>query len=334
MKKVGLPCCYKLIVFIVFFAGSFLAWTGISVLPLGFCSKGAAGASIPEDSIEIKTAFEKIKSGNYSEAQKSFQKILESDPKNHSALTGLSTALLCLKDYQGAMAIDKRMIAMDPMDPVPYMNMGDMFRDQENWKEARMWYEKANNLGLEHPHLLNSLGAACSMSGDPKSAVAFLEKSLKMEKDSNTYRNLGMTYLMLENYLAAEEAFLEALKMDPSDLYSLSRLGYVQVMAGSPQEGVNTLKAVLKQSPQHEYARKNLGIYYLTTKDYDAALFHLKEALKTNPNDADIYSGLGVAYWGKNDKANAKIMVEKALSLDPDNKEYKHQLESLTRLRS
>ncbi len=327
MKNALFSGFFKLMVFLAFFASSFFVWGGGNTLSSRFCSGGSAKASIPEDSMEMKTAFENIKSGNYLEAQKSFQKILELDPNNRLALSGLSAVFMHLKDYGGVTAINKRMLAINPADPAPYRNIGDAFLGQEKWKDARVWYEKANDLGLEDTLFLNHLAMSCSMSGDPKSAVVFLIRALKIEKEPASYENLGMVYIMLENYIAAQEVFSEALKMDPSDLDVLSKLGSAQFMAGNHQDGIDTLKAVLKQSPQNSTARKNLGTFYLATKDYDAALSCLREAVKNEPNDANIYNSLGMAYWGKNDKSNAKLMFHKAMSLDPGNKKYKHQLE-------
>ena len=327
VKKKALVFCYKLIVSAAFFGGSFFVWDGAMLPPPGFCNERSAKDSNLENSVAVEEAFEKLKSGDYSEAQKSFQEILELDPNNQTVCIGLGVSLLYQKKYDDAVEVYKKAIALDSANPVSYMNMGDVFSAQKKWKEARGWYEKANSLGLKHSRFFNNLGMSCFMSGDSESAVIFFRKALEMKKESKTYQNLGMAYGTLKNFSAAQEAFLEALKIDPSDSYSLSNLGFAQFMTGNPQKGIRTIEMVLKRSPQDSLAHNNLGVIYLALKNYDAALSHLSEAGKGMPNDADVYNNTGLAYWGKKDKANAKVMFKKALSLDPDNKNYKHQLE-------
>jgi tetratricopeptide (TPR) repeat protein len=63
------------------------------------------------------------------------------------ALNNLGAAEIALGEFENAQAHLNAAISTDPLNPLPYFNLGALFTSLENPREAGAWFAKAVNLG-------------------------------------------------------------------------------------------------------------------------------------------------------------------------------------------
>ncbi len=149
--------------------------------------------------------------------------------------------------------------------------------------------------------------------------VAFWEDAVR--KAPNHYRthvSLGVSYLDVEQYDHALEAFQKALALDPP----------------YPTKIHTSIGLLYLQTEQHDLARQNLdravslnsnnylafdllGTLCRKQEEYGEALQHYGRAIKVNPNFAPSYYNTGTLLMEMEDLANAVKALEMAVTLRP-----------------
>lgn len=113
---------------------------------------------------------------------------------------------------------------------------------------------------------------------DKKVAIQAYEKSINLdEKFYQSYYNLGLIYLGVENYQKAEEY----------------------------------LKSSVKYNKKFAYGHYNLGCIYLKKEQYHKAKSAFEESIRLKPDEADFYYNLGYTYK----KLENPKRAEKAVNL-------------------
>ena len=165
------------------------------------------------------------------------------------------------------------------------VRIGDLYRGQENYKEALVWYDKAaRQLGEKVPedfwHLLYARGMAYERVGAWDKAQVDLQAAL-------AYR--------------------------PDHPYLLNYLGYGWADKGTHlDQSLKMIQRAVELRPSDGYITDSLGwIYYMMGKDKEA-IPHLERAVELLPYDSTINDHLGDAYWFAGRKLEAKFQWERA----------------------
>lgn len=89
------------------------------------------------------------------------------------------------------------------------------------YKEALKYYKSAERLAPNDVDLSEEKGQSAYRAGDFKEAESSFRRAASLQNDkkrkSGAYNNLGSARMKQENYSGAEEAFKEALRLDPSN---------------------------------------------------------------------------------------------------------------------
>jgi tetratricopeptide (TPR) repeat protein len=81
--------------------------------------------------------------GNYSEALKCFQKVIEINPEWYNAYVVLAASCLELKRYQYAVEVSLQGISVDPANPVNYNNLGIAYAELGRDEDAKQAFSTA-----------------------------------------------------------------------------------------------------------------------------------------------------------------------------------------------
>jgi cytochrome c-type biogenesis protein CcmH/NrfG len=83
--------------------------------------------------------------------------------------------------------------AQNPRDPQPRVQLGNMFFDAEQFREAITWYEQALMLNAKDANVSTDLGVAYYYTNQPDRALAQFDHSLKVDpKHIKTLLNVGI----------------------------------------------------------------------------------------------------------------------------------------------
>ncbi len=121
-----------------------------------------------------------------------------------------------------------------------------------------------------------------------------------------------------QDYLQAENTFLESLKLSPNDYFALSNLGVVEFQLGKMKEAEANLKKASEQSTDNSFALTTLGIVHYRQQRMEDAEKVLRKSIAINSQDftAHNYLGIVLAASGKGKAGEGEIM--KAIEINPN----------------
>lgn len=120
-----------------------------------------------------------------------------------------------------------------------------------------------------------------------------------------------------KQYDKAEENYLEILRQDENNAYTLANLAAIQMEMGRLAEAETNIVKALAIAPDDGHAASLLGYLKFRQEKYDEAIEALNRAAKLNPQDADIQNYLGVTLSHKGLRGPAEQAFRKAITINP-----------------
>ncbi|MBR1604920.1 MAG: tetratricopeptide repeat protein [Alphaproteobacteria bacterium] len=233
----------------------------------------------------------------YKDAMTVYDEIPASEPSYYLAQYKKSENLRHLNDYKGAELLLKSLALDYPNDYQILLDLGDILRLQEKYKEALKYYQQA------------------------------LEKfGKKTDSLWQIHYAIGITYERLGEWEESEKSLIEALKRDPNNLLVLNYLGYSWLERNKkPEEAFNFIIQAYNQAPFNSSIIDSLGWAFYRFGMYDKAVTYLEKATDADPANAVINDHLGDAYWQSGRKNEARFQWHHALSVKHDSSEINRQ---------
>lgn len=224
------------------------------------------------------------RNNHYEEAIKAYHSILPSD-KNYKDARRTAASLLEEHGYIDEALQELEILAREHKDIEAIIQMGDIYRSQENFARAISAYNRAEKelggeITADYWHLLYVRGMAYEQSGDwPKA-----EKDLK-----------------------------QALEYQPSHPYILNYLGYAWADQGiNLDQALTMIEKAVALRPNDGYITDSLGWVYFKMNKFQEAVPYLEQAVALMPYDSTVNDHLGDAYWRVGRKLEARFQWERA----------------------
>lgn len=227
---------------------------------------------------------------NFAAANALYRTVRPSSPLHWTARLAMARNLDRIGKLEEAEVTLREMSRERPDDPEPLIQLGDVFRSHERFREAVDAYDAAfariPKLEPRHWSLLYARGIA-------------LERAKMWER--------------------AEADFLKALEFKPEQPLVLNYLGYSWVEQGRNLEhALDMIRKAVELRPSDGYIVDSLGWAYYHLGDYDSALEELQRAVSLRPEDPVINDHLGDAYWMVGRHREARFQWRQALELGPE----------------
>jgi tetratricopeptide (TPR) repeat protein len=187
---------------------------------------------------------------------------------------------------------------INPLNTDHSANLGRLYRTRAEldsdpaqkdayFEQALQYYEEATSLSPHAAHLFDEWGLVYFVMGDRPEAIAKYEHSLTIDdRYLNTYLSLGDAYLAMNELSKAQDAYLEALELDPNVPEAHSVLAYLYGKDGRTQEAISeTLQVLaLSNNPSLLYnSYKNLALFYQEQGRLEDGMRAAQEALARAP---------------------------------------------------
>jgi tetratricopeptide (TPR) repeat protein len=181
-------------------------------------------------------------------------------------------------------------LAKEPRNYDAWVTLGNIHRNNEEFKEAADAYSKALELV----------------------AVATREHW-------NTYYYRGIAYERIKSWDKAEADFRKALSLEPDQPMVLNYLGYslIEKKINLP-EAMEMVRKAVELRPNDGYIVDSLGWAYYQLGDYEEAVKHLERAVELKPADPTIAAHLGDAYWRVGRRLEARFQWQHAKDNKPE----------------
>jgi Flp pilus assembly protein TadD len=138
-------------------------------------------------------------------------------------------------------------------------NLGNAYRQQKRWDEARAALERAVAARPQEPEANYSLAMVYAQTDDTERAYRYLQIALKLRPAyPEALNNLGVLYLRTRRRDDAVAKFEECIRVAPGFDQSYLNLARVYSLEGNREKARAVLIDLLKQHPDHEQAKQLL----------------------------------------------------------------------------
>lgn len=172
----------------------------------------------------------------------------------------------------------------------------------------------------------NTKGLEYYYSGNPKTAIDYFNKAIKLDPSSVTAQNnLALAYLKTGDFDSAKEALNKAIKIDKNFNLSYINLAKLEAQLNKIKNKSSESKKVedyllkaIKVNPNSKFAYLELGNYYLENKDFSKAAQSFGDAVLIDDKFYEAYLGLAVASVEDGNLSDGIKAARKASSLAGD----------------
>lgn len=140
----------------------------------------------------------------------------------------------------------------------------------------------------------------------------------KNEKCATHYYNLGLAFLSKRDFVAAEEAFLNAVRQSPHLAEAYIQLGGICMERGDLEGCLQYNREAANCRPKFAIPQANIAFVYLQQGKPDEALKALDKALKWNPTLIQARNGLAVAHYMQGDYKASENDCRSLLNDEPE----------------
>lgn len=201
----------------------------------------------------------------------------------------------------------------------------EMFRDglsflsKDDCQRALPYFQKATEADSAYAEAWAQTGFCHEKLGRHSEAIEASKKAVSIRPSAESYFNIGLANYYLKQYREAEQAYRQAIKLDPynaADAYYALGLTYRDW--GQFDDEVAAYKHAIRLRPDYASAYERLGQRYLQLKKYGDAIEAFKQLAMLKPGDANAQNNLGETYTaaGRNDEGLEAF--RQAIRLQPD----------------
>ena len=257
----------------------------------------------PADSLYFDKGLDFVLKAKFDEAEVAFKKSLESN-----LLTDPTNAALKILQDQKKGLIDKEYTVL--------LFRGIHARINGEDEKAVGFYKRAIAVNPLYPEAYVNLGNLHALLGQFEEAIAAYEKFIALvPDDADVFYNLGVSYLGAGKTEGATKYFERAIELNPKDVEVYNRLGVMYAHLGDFEKTVEYFTKSLQLNPKDADICFNLGIAYVGMEESKNAIDYFKKAIAMRPDYAEAYASLGAVYLGLDKIMLARRNLEKAKEL-------------------
>jgi tetratricopeptide (TPR) repeat protein len=215
----------------------------------------------------------------------------------------------------------EKILKMDPADEDALFNLGFIFSDMRQYKNAYAIFKKLINTNPKHTEAYNSLGLLFARQGKYSDSLFVYQKGIENNPDAALlYNNMGNLLYNMGRYADALTNFKKAGDLNPAYSERLYHLGIdAFIKGGEMDDAIKKLEEAAKKNMNKAKTIHDLGMAYLEQHMYDKAVASFNQALAIDNNYISAYINLGYAYQHKENYMLAIKALERAAYLNPKN---------------
>jgi tetratricopeptide (TPR) repeat protein len=224
-----------------------------------------------------------------------------------------SQSPMTLGDLVAASGRNKRAKAVE------YFRDGLSFLSKDDCQRALPYFQKATESDTGYGEAWAQTGFCNEKLGRHAEAIEASKKAVGIRPSSESYFNIGLANYYLKQYREAEQAYRQAIKLDPynaADAYYALGLTYRDW--GQFDEEIQAYKQAIRLKPDYLAAYEHLGQRYLLQKKNAEAIDIFKQLSAQRPGDANAQNNLGEAYEAMGKHEEAVEAFRQATRLKPD----------------
>lgn len=282
----------------------------------------SAPASTADDAASkaaMEDALAHHRAGRFDDAERRYASIVECEPKNAQALTLLGTLHAQRGDYQKAIGVLGRSLAVDARQPFALNSLGNALHAVKRHREAVAAYDTAISLKPDHAAALSNRGNALRALGSLDDALQSHDKALALDPSYvDAYCARGDVLQDLERFQEALDSYGRAADLRPNFAQAHFNKALLYQKLKAPGPAVESYDRVIAIAPDWADAHNNRGNALVELKRYEEAVRSYEAAAERRPSYAEAHNNCGnvLALLERPREALAKF--RKAIQHKPD----------------
>jgi tetratricopeptide (TPR) repeat protein len=225
---------------------------------------------------------EAMQRGDWNEAVRCYQALLEADDRHLAAHINLGAAFCKLGRYEEAERQFRRAVGLKSSSPEAQCNLGTILRWRGQIIESEMPLRRALKLKPAYVEAQINLGITLTLLGRWREAKTLLEKALRTAPNNvEGLVNLGQISLAEGNMAEAERLFRKAAQAEPGSASALAALASLRRMTKADAGWLESAEKLVEENlaPVDEASlRYAIGKYYDDVEDYGKAFRSYRRA--------------------------------------------------------
>ena len=260
--------------------------------------------------------------GQLQQSEAILRQILNLQPNFAPALHLLGVIAHQCGQYDLAIELVGKAVAINDRVPLFQANLGEMYRMQGRIDEAIIHGERAVALDPSMTGALSNLGIAYYDKEEYEKAQSCHERALALDAHlPHSLNNMGSIMREFKQPDKALEYYHRASAADANYLEPLNNMGLVLIEEERHAEAIAPLTSAVKQDPGYSDAWCNLGCAYTVLENYDKGLQAYQKAIEVRPDYLEAHLGLSRIFMDLDNPQQAEALVKKALEIDPEKAE-------------
>ena len=230
-----------------------------------------------------------------------------------------------LKEGSKARAAEnfKRILEMEPENQYALVGLGDVYRKDRRFSEARDYYMRCLEFQPENSYALFGLADCYKALGKSGMAIGIWEEYLKHDKQNITVlTRLADAYRKMKKLPESREIYHRVLEMDENNSYALIGLGHLHYDFKEYEEALIHLKKMESLIGERIDIRvlTTIGNCYRKLKQFENGVPYFKRALEIQGENFYALYGLADCYRGLNRPEDSLVSWNQILKRDAENK--------------
>lgn len=238
---------------------------------------------------------------NSLESEKSFQKVLELEPGNEEAMTGLAMVYSGLGDNQRALQILKQVADRNPNSRT-LTALVDAYESLHDYAAAADILRRAFELDPSNLDLKRNLAQDLMLAGKPEESLkVYAELTQEDPKDPEPFLRMSQVYRQMNDFAKARAALDRAKQLEPDNLeIRYSEVNLLEA-EGRHADAISTMKRLVDSTESRSYnppERANrirlldgLGDLYRSNQQFDLAVETFRKMQELDPDVGPRASG-------------------------------------------
>ncbi len=220
-----------------------------------------------------------------------FQSALNNDPASAEAFYGLGSVYLKQEKNSEAQKCFENAAKLKANYPETttnaWNNLGLLATRAGDTAKAASCFEQALQLDPDHFIALENLGNAYKQQKRWQEARATLERALSIKPDdAEANYSLGMVFAQIDDTRQAYEHLQKALQARPVYPEALNNLGVLYLRTHRRDEAAATFERCIREAPDFDQSYLNLARVYAIENNQEKARMVLRDLLARHPDDA------------------------------------------------
>jgi protein O-GlcNAc transferase len=258
------------------------------------------------------------RAGRLNDAERLYQRVCDTDPKNARAFHLLGVVAHQLRRPDAASLVG-RAVVLDPDFAEAHNDRGVILAANGLFEDALSCFERAVALNPGYLEARNNLGRGLRSIGRFDEALTQFELVLKNTPASPVaHFNLASVFELIGRKPDAEKHYRSAIALRPDFVDAYIHLASLLQGADRLPEALAHAERAVTLRPDSAGARNNLGNILGTMGRRDDAIAQYETALTIDPGSFMAHYNCGVVLRGETRIAEARAHFARALALKPD----------------